>query len=229
MTAKTLFYAGIGSRRTPPDVLEYMRHIAGRLAMRGYVLRSGAADGADAAFEAGCEAAKGKSEIWLPWKGFNKHADTGFYPTELHAQMAEQVHPAWDRLSRGPRALHSRNVGQVLGQTIDTPVSFVLCWTPDGCESEATRTRDTGGTGTAIVLASRRGVPVFNLANADAKERLVRHVLADFREFHADEALQDGEEAYESEILRQEGIRIMAGRMMGLGMPSGWVTLMPSE
>lgn len=185
----TLIYAGIGSRQTPPDVLDYMRNIAGRLAARGYLLRSGAADGADFAFEAGCKAAQGQAEIWLPWQGFNHHADTGFCPTEAHTRMAETVHPAWDRLSRGPKALHSMNVGQILGADLDTPVSFVLCWTPDGCESEATRTRDTGGTGTAIVLASRRGIPVFNLANADAKERLALHVLADCREFHPEGGL----------------------------------------
>lgn len=172
-------YAGIGSRGTPLEVLAYMQRIAGRLAARGYALRSGAADGADAAFEAGCTAANGRAEIWLPWKGFNQHADTGFYPGTQHFELAQTIHPAWDRLTRGPRALHARNVGQVLGADCRTPVSFVLCWTPDGCETEAARTRETGGTGTAIVLAARSGLPVFNLAKADAVERLTRHVLAE--------------------------------------------------
>lgn len=185
---KTLFYAGIGSRKAPPDVLEFMRRVAARLAQRGYVLRSGAAEGSDTAFEQGCVQAGGAAEIWLPWRGFRDHADTGLYPTEQHAQMAETVHPAWDRLSRGPRALHSRNVGQVLGRDLDTPVSFVLCWTPDGCETEKARTRDTGGTGTAIVLAARKGIPVINLANPDAKERLAKLVLAQFGATHASAA-----------------------------------------
>lgn len=173
----TLLYAGIGSRQTPPAVLDYMRRVAFRLAKRGYVLRSGAADGADAAFEEGCKQAGGRMEIWLPWRGFNGHADTGLYPSERHAQMAATVHPAWDRLSRGPRALHSRNAGQVLGADLATPVSFVLCWTPDGCESEKSRTRTTGGTGTAIVLAAQNSIPVFNLANPFATDRLAKFVL----------------------------------------------------
>lgn len=175
--AGALYYAGIGSRKTPPAVLDYMRRVAARLAALGWVLRSGAADGADTAFEQGCIAAGGQSEIWLPWRGFNNHADTGFYPTSAHVAIAETVHPFWERLSRGPRALHSRNVGQVLGADVVTPVSFVLCWTPDGCETESSRTRDTGGTGTAIVLAHRRGLPVFNLAQPDARDRLARYVL----------------------------------------------------
>lgn len=66
----------------------------------------------------------------------------------------------------------ARNGHQVLGATLDQPVSFVLCWTPDGAESEAQRTRDTGGTGQAIALASRHGIPVFNLANRGALNRV---------------------------------------------------------
>ena len=182
----TLLYAGIGSRATPTQVLIQMGQIAAKLSKRGYVLRSGAADGADTAFEAGCTRSGGKTEIWLPWKGFNQHRDTGRYPTPAHEQLAETLHPAWSSLSRGPRALHARNVGQILGADLATPVSFVVCWTPDGCTDEASRSPGTGGTGTAIALAYRTGIPVFNLANPDAYDRLVTHVLADCRPFHPD-------------------------------------------
>ena len=175
---QTLLYAGIGSRETPAEVLALMRRLARRLAQLGFVLRSGAADGADAAFEAGCDQVQGPKEIWLPWKGFNGHADTGCgYPSAAHEAMAAQVHPAWARLSQGPRKLHSRNVGQCLGADLATPVAFVLAWTQDGCESEATRTRATGGTGMAIAIASRQGIPVINLKNPNAMERLKQLVL----------------------------------------------------
>jgi hypothetical protein len=149
-----------------------MRDTAQRLAEAGIILRSGAANGADTAFEQGCVSASGPSEIWLPWKGFNGHADTGLYPEAKHFEIASTLHPAWAALSHGPKALHARNVGQVLGADCATPVAFVLCWTPDGCEQEATRTRKTGGTGTAISLAARHGIPVINLLNESAQEQL---------------------------------------------------------
>lgn len=171
--ATRLLYAGIGSRETPALVLDEMRRMASLLAEVGYTLRSGAAAGADAAFEGGCVAVNGPAEIWLPWKNFNRHADTGLFPTEAHHELASQTHPAWKYLSRGARALHARNMGQVLGMDLATPVQFVVCWTRDGCESEATRTRETGGTGGAIALASRHGIPIFNLANPDALDRLL--------------------------------------------------------
>ena len=166
------YFAGIGSRKTPELILSYMRKVAQRLATHEFTLRSGAADGADKAFEEGCIKAKGQSEVWLPWKGFNNHSDTGLLPTEEHFLRAQEVHPAWERLTRGPRALHARNVGQIFGMDLQTPVSFVLCWTEDGCCSEAARTSKTGGTGTAIVLADRAGIPVFNLGNQDGKSQL---------------------------------------------------------
>lgn len=154
-----------------------MRAVAARLACRGFLLRSGAADGADSAFEQGCMDAGGMSEIWLPWPGFNSHADTGLYPSDGHIEMAKKLHPAWERLTRGPRSLHARNVGQILGADLNSPVDFVIAWTPDGCESVKERTRDTGGTGTAIALADELGIPVFNFAKPDARERLNQKVL----------------------------------------------------
>lgn len=175
-------YAGIGSRKTPAQVLDYMRRVASRFADLGFLLRSGAADGADSAFEEGCDSRVGIKEIWLPWPGFNKNFDSNVYPGNAHAELAATLHPAWSVLGVGPRKLHSRNVGQILGPDLLRPVDFVLCWTPDGCESESNRTRDTGGTGTAIVLASRRGIPIFNLKNDNAKGRLAGFVKSNYPE-----------------------------------------------
>jgi len=76
------------------------------------------------------------------------------------------------------RKLHARNCFQVLGAGLTTPSRFVVCWTPDGAETEQERSRETGGTATAIVLAARRGIPVINLQRDDAMERLTRLVRA---------------------------------------------------
>lgn len=46
-------YTGVGARATPRPVCERMTSLASTLERLGYVLRSGAADGADAAFESG--------------------------------------------------------------------------------------------------------------------------------------------------------------------------------
>ena len=52
----TKFYTGIGSRQTPKDILNLIEDVAFKLASKGYILRSGAAKGADTAFEDGAKA-----------------------------------------------------------------------------------------------------------------------------------------------------------------------------
>lgn len=148
-------YAGIGSRQTPATILETMQRIARHLADRGLVLRSGAAQGADSAFEQGCVEQKGDREIWLPWEGFNGRPFTRRLPTRAAFDLAAQFHPTWETLTDPTKRLHARNSHQILGQHLDHPVAFVVCWTPGGSGG--------GGTGQALRLARDRGIPVFDL------------------------------------------------------------------
>ncbi len=166
------YYTGIGSRKTPENVFIGMFKLARWLSSQNYILRSGAADGADTAFEMGVDSINGQKEIWLPWKTFNGRNSDRYLPTEQHFELASTLHPAWSRLKQSVRSLHARNTGQVLGEDLTTPSKFVLCWTPDGAEHHSKVTKDTGGTGTAIRLASQKGIPVINLFNSDWKIRL---------------------------------------------------------
>lgn len=165
-------YAGIGSRRTPPDVLRRIRAVAARLAARGFSLRSGGADGADTAFEDGAAGSERASEIFLPHAGFNGRTSVLSTPSEEAVAIASAVHPLWSKLGDKERLFHARNSHQVLGADLRTPVDFVVAWTADGAECEADRSRETGGTGQAIALADRWRIPVFNLARADALDRI---------------------------------------------------------
>lgn len=176
--ASLRWYAGVGSRQTPISVLNQVRLIAHRLAQRGFGLRSGAAIGADSAFESGALAAGGQTEIWLPWRGYNGHDSHHVVEHRDAFALAASAHPTWPRLSQGVRKLHARNAHQVFGPDLDDPVEFVLCFTADGAESEAERTEATGGTGLAITLANRHGIPIINLARPGALDRIGAIVTA---------------------------------------------------
>lgn len=161
-------FAGIGSRQTPPEILEKMTIIASYLSERGYTLRSGGAVGADSAFEAGA----GKKEIYLPWNNYNgrKVDNISFIADTLydkHFNLAESLHPAWEKCSPGAKKMHARNTQQILGRNLDTPCDFVVCWTQGG--------KLVGGTSAAIRLAMANNIPVFNLGAPEG--------LQDFRTF----------------------------------------------
>lgn len=150
------FYAGIGSRATPNDILKEMEEMAQYLEKQGYILRSGGAPGADTAFEAGAI----NKEIYLPWKGFNNHPGGIYPPTEEAFNIASFYHPKWPFLTQGAQKLHARNVHQILGRDCNTPSAFVLCWTPGGSEAPDDK---RGGTGQAIRVANGYKICVVNM------------------------------------------------------------------
>lgn len=164
-----IYYAGIGSRKTPKDVLNNMRLLGLELADAGLILRSGGAAGADSEFERGCNLCDdGKKEIFLPWKGFNDNQSPLCNPSKEAFELAELYHPAWRNCKTGVRKLHARNMHIILGQDLKTPVSFVVCWH-----------QGSGGTMQAVRLAENRNIPVFNLADTNYEEvcRKIKELL----------------------------------------------------
>jgi hypothetical protein len=149
----TRFYAGIGSRETPPVVCRAMTRMAIEFRRMGYVLRSGGADGADEAFEAGAGTDK---LIYLPWVKFRNNPSPYHRVTPEALALAARFHPAWGRLNEYARRLHGRNAYQVLGLDLRTKADFVVCWTKGG--------KGGGGTGQAIRMAFAYGIPVYDLA-----------------------------------------------------------------
>jgi len=161
-------YAGIGARKTPKHILSHMTASAKFLASREWVLRSGGAHGADTAFEKGAGDSK---EIYLPWKGYNNHLSDLHEVCEDALLLASTTHPNWERCSEGVRKLLARNNYQLLGKTLDDPVEFVLCWTPEG--------KIVGGTGQALRVAKAYNIDVINFGDmepAEVKEKVLGYL-----------------------------------------------------
>lgn len=135
------YYAGIGSRQTPPDILSLMREVAEALESMGYTLRSGGAQGADTAFAQSVI----DKEIFRPEDA-----------TPQAIEMASRHHPAWHNCKPYVRSLHGRNAQIVMGRELDKPVRFVVCWTYKG--------NMQGGTALGMRIASAHDIDVYNLA-----------------------------------------------------------------
>lgn len=182
------FYTGVGSRQTPPAIQDLITRIAAKLESVGYILRSGAAEGADQAFERGVTDAANK-QIFIAWNGFcgRQMGRDGVIPLidccERRAfHIASEVHPAWGAvradgspvLNHGAKALHARNTYQVLGARLDTPSKFLICWAPVDKHGVP-----KGGTRTAWVLAERERVECFNLFHEETVQRFERWLKED--------------------------------------------------
>lgn len=150
----TKTYAGVGSRKTPEEYCNMFTNFAELAEQLGWTLRSGAADGADSAFERGVKHHIHK-EIFLPWGAFNGSRSGYTHPSADAMAMAPKFVPHWMNLSEGAKKLHARNVHQVLGSHLNDPVKFLICWTDKG--------EYVGGTATALRVAATYHIPIFNL------------------------------------------------------------------
>ena len=146
------FYAGIGSRKTPAPILDRMSDRAMKMYDMGFTLRSGAAPGADTAFEAGAEAVSGPRQIFVPWPGFENH-DMRFPIPPKAFEIAAKVHPKWDACSEPVRKLMARNVMQIMGPDLRTNVEVVLFWAPGKAPLYS------GGTSLALAVAGKLRIP----------------------------------------------------------------------
>jgi hypothetical protein len=149
--------AGIGSRETPPNILDEMTKIGRWCKLNNVLLRSGHAEGADYAFELG---AQEQCIAYIPWKGFNdklKSKAKLYVPTFTDDLMKSVVkfHPTPEKLSFGVQKIMARNACQILGRDMKDHSQAVVCWTKDG--------KDTGGTGQALRIAAHYKVPILNM------------------------------------------------------------------
>jgi len=149
-----MVYAGIGSRKVPLNVVKHIHFISERFRKLGYTLRSGGADGCDKAFE---DYAGENKEIYLPWERFNNNKSELHDISPLSVDMAKYYHPAPNSLTSTTLKIMARNCYQVLGEDLDTPVEFIVCYTKDG--------EEIGGTAQAIRIAKDKGIPIYNIHN----------------------------------------------------------------
>ena len=151
------FFTGVGSRKTPKNILELMELIGYTIAVYSdKILVSGGAIGADSAFETGAKEGGGRTKIFYA-KDCTKEAQ------ELSKSFLNESH--WNNLNDYQRKLMGRNSQQVLGRHLNSRTSFVICWTPEG--------KSVGGTKIAINLALSKGIPVYNLFFDDVKELFI--------------------------------------------------------
>lgn len=178
------YFTGVGSRDVTPEEAATMRRIGYLLARGyGYRLRSGKAIGSDSAFQQGVEKAISEGmgnhpEIYLAWRGescspeeralwpvSSEYDIVPAYHYRTAISIASAVHGWWDKLRRGGKALHTRNVYQVCGMDLESPSDFLIY-----CADHDKNGIAKGGTRTAVELAKAMEIPVFNIRGKEWNE-----------------------------------------------------------
>lgn len=161
------FYAGIGSRETPLPIQQKMFELGKVLAQSGWILRSGGAQGADTAFEKGCDSVnKDLKEIF-------KADDAEEWAFEEVLKFIPANRPPFHTWKPYTQALVARDMMQVKGRHQEALVKFVACWT-------LANLNDGGGTGYAMRCGDYYNIPIFNFQEEGVIENLM-----DFLEQHA--------------------------------------------
>lgn len=152
----TNFWTGVGSRERPKEIARLIVVIPRTISLYGKTLRTGDASGCDSDFTKGCMSGKGKIQVFSA-------ADCTPAAQAISASILGERH--WSNCKPSSRLLLGRNSMQVLGKNLDSPTSFVICYTKDG--------ESVGGTKVAIELAKSRKIPVYNLWHKEVQEFFV--------------------------------------------------------
>lgn len=183
------YFAGVGDDTITAVEEAHCRWAAARCIAVGGWLYSGNCCGADVAFQRG---ARERSTAWLPWAGFGYDGAEGYDATRYCGEVVIAgddpagrallgLHPQAKIIPRGGRAraahtlfapkaaqLLTRDACQVIGDDTHPPVEVVICCaTPQG---PAPHVR--GGTGQAVRVAVKRGIPVVNVRLPGWEEEL---------------------------------------------------------
>ncbi|WP_164928546.1 hypothetical protein [Gloeobacter violaceus] len=162
------FYTGVGSTDPPPDVAALVMTVAQHLAGEGMVVRTGHDKGTDAAFAAG--AAPGTREVYVPHSGAGGYRD-GLVVCDPEtivraARLAASVHPHWKTYNNFQRRAHTRRVFQLLGEDLNSPSAYVICFVPEDGDGKV-----QGSARTVLALAQVKRIECYNLAELQTRTR----------------------------------------------------------
>lgn len=166
-----------GNKDAPPEILTKVKELVAFLNDHGFTVRTGCDGPVELAAD---EAATQKRERILPWRDFEEKESKLTWNSERAHCIAKMYHPTYDTMKKGVQHILAKNARLILGDKMVSPARFLLIWTEDGIEHVRNKTAKTGLVGHTIAIASASGVPIYNLGNPTAEQRLREYVTQIF-------------------------------------------------
>ena len=159
------FYSNSGC---PDTITKDVNGLTKFLDRRGFTLRV-----TDVTESPSKEAIEGidKKETYLPWKDFNDQ--TADFYTKLHGKdLTKLIYPNFDSVKPGAQSIMARTAHMIMGEWANEASKCLILWTSDGAEHVNDKTEDTGYAFLYLLFCNVYNIPVFNLHNADANDRI---------------------------------------------------------
>jgi hypothetical protein len=166
-------YCVAASGDVPEFILDKFKNIAKYMEKNGYVVRFSHGEKVDNVIATHITENK---EMHLPWKGFAEMESKFTYNSPEALAIAKDNHGAWSQLKKPVHGFLGRNVRLLLGKDTRSPAVLFLTYTEDGCENIRTKTQATGFMSFMIQVADKCKIPIFNLKNADAEQRIKEYL-----------------------------------------------------
>lgn len=115
-------------------------------------------------------------ELHLPWKNFNDKNSIHTFNPDNAFFIAKLYMPTYESMKDGVKPILARNSRLVMGAKMNSPILFLITWTPDGVEHSRDKSMKTGTSAHVISIASALRVPIFNLARPDAIARILAYL-----------------------------------------------------
>jgi len=161
----------------PKEIGEKLKELTKALATKGFIFRYNGDN--EPIFKSILDADNIIVDTYLPWKKFNTDAPNikMVRPVEIAYKHASYYHKGFPKLPNNVRTILARDVHVLLGEDCRRAVSFMIAYTPDGCESKSKIDfKTTGNVSFPITIAEEVNIPVFNIKNADAINRLIEYL-----------------------------------------------------
>lgn len=162
-----------GNKEAPPEVINKIKELVGFLSQNGFTIREGCEGPVELAAD---EAATQKRERILAWRDFAEKESKLTWNSERANYVAKLFHPTYDAMKKGIQHILGKNARLILGDKMNSPARLLLTWSEDGIEHSRGRTSRTGLVGHTIAIATAAGVPIYNLGNSTAEQRLREYV-----------------------------------------------------
>lgn len=166
-------YSVVASKDAPKDVLDTLRNLVSMMKNNGFTLRASTSTDMD---DVAITTVQDEStEIYIPWKDFNNVSSKYYFNDKTSLHIAKMFHRSFDTLKPAVQAFLARNVRMIMGKKPSNYSLFIVIWSEDGAEKVSQITPKTGYVSHAISIADALYIPVFNLQNSNAVDRIRNH------------------------------------------------------